>query len=74
MSQVQLDIFKLLGKFSGALVALVMIFLAFVVGIKFGFWFAPETKQVANCLIVSKNRSSSPRNTITDASRFHFAS
>ncbi|MCH8823412.1 MAG: efflux RND transporter periplasmic adaptor subunit [Planctomycetes bacterium] len=46
MSDFKIDILKMLGKSSGALVAMIMIFLAFVVGIKFGFWFAPDAKQI----------------------------
>lgn len=47
MSEFKFDILKMLGKSSGVLAAMIMIFLAFVVGIKFGFWFAPDAKPTA---------------------------
>ena len=44
MNDLKIDMLKMLGKSSGAIVAMVMIFIAFVVGVKFGFWYAPDAK------------------------------
>ena len=47
MNQVQQYILKMLKKFGGAVVVLIIILITFVVGIKFGTWFAPDAKPVA---------------------------
>lgn len=47
MNQVQQDILKMLKKFGSAVAVLIIILITFVVGIKFGTWFAPDSKPTA---------------------------